>query len=265
MEVGSTILLSSLPQLSLGDRKQLPEHPGIYFALDNNQRVLYIGQANNLRARWRGQAHHRLHQLQEHHRKYSVFLAWLDYSNRLEKLDEDEALLIGQFHPLLNQTQVPAKKLIPAEITLKKNLERIADKVIVFGIIPPQNDGLTTIQLKYRFTFQSRTVNFLRNTFKTSTKLPISLRWVEFRRSKYGACWRTKCNGVSLMVMPWGGTNGLEIDQTHLQTCHIAGVPMSVLTQSALRELLQAEPILPTIHPCLEAIEKDPIPRFWSR
>ncbi|MBD1876986.1 GIY-YIG nuclease family protein [Nodosilinea sp. FACHB-131] len=263
--MSSGITLTSLPKLPLCDRKQLPEYPAIYFVLDANQRVLYIGQANNLRTRWQGQTHHRLNQLQDYHRKSPVFLTWIDYTNRPEQLDEDEALFIEQFHPLLNQTRVPAKKLMPAEVMLQRNLQRIADRVVVFGIEPPQKGSLLTIQIKYRFMFQSRPVNFLRNTFKANTKTPNNLRWVEFRRSKFGACWRTKCNGVSLMLMPWSSTHGFEIDERRLQICQIAGVSMPGLTQPALSELLQIEPLLPTIHPNLEPAEKDPIPLFWSR
>lgn len=263
--MSSGIVLTSLPNLLLCDRKQLPECPAIYFALDASQRVLYIGQANNLRIRWQGQAHHRFNQIQDYHRKSPVFLYWIDYTDRPEQLGEDEALFIEQFHPLLNQTRIPAKKLIPAEVTLRRNLQRIADRVIVFGIEPPQESSLLTIQIKYQFTFQSRPVNFLRNTFKANTKVPTNLRWVEFRRSKFGASWRTKCNGVSLMLMPWGSTHGFEIDERHLQTCQIAGISLSKLTQPALMKILQIEPVLPTIHPNLEFAEKDPIPLFWSR
>jgi hypothetical protein len=51
------INLSTLPSVSLDCRKDLPECPGIYFAVDSAGTVQYIGRSNNIRQRW--SQHHR--------------------------------------------------------------------------------------------------------------------------------------------------------------------------------------------------------------
>lgn len=53
--------LSMLPFLSLSQKNSLPACPAVYFAVDSKNRVLYVGQATNLLARWKN--HHRLEQL----------------------------------------------------------------------------------------------------------------------------------------------------------------------------------------------------------
>lgn len=50
-----------LPSISLKDRKSLPNSTAVYFALDDNGTIQYIGQAKNIRNRWLG--HHKTNQL----------------------------------------------------------------------------------------------------------------------------------------------------------------------------------------------------------
>ena len=66
-----------LSSILLANRANLPDHSAIYFALDDTNRVLYIGQAGNLRARWQGQSHHRIDQLARLHKKSPVRLGWV--------------------------------------------------------------------------------------------------------------------------------------------------------------------------------------------
>ncbi|MCC5612198.1 GIY-YIG nuclease family protein [Nostoc sp. CHAB 5834] len=47
----------ALPSILLEQRKQLPECTAIYFAIDVNDKIQYIGKSNNLRNRWKN--HHR--------------------------------------------------------------------------------------------------------------------------------------------------------------------------------------------------------------
>jgi hypothetical protein len=42
-----------LPSFPLAERKQLPDCAAIYFAIDANNRVLYVGKAKKLVARWK--------------------------------------------------------------------------------------------------------------------------------------------------------------------------------------------------------------------
>lgn len=94
----STIDLLTLPSVALADRKQLPEIPCIYFAIDGLNQVQYIGRSNNLRQRW----------LVQHHRQKQVHgcrIAYIQCDPTL--LSEVETALIEWFQPLLNGTLLP--------------------------------------------------------------------------------------------------------------------------------------------------------------
>lgn len=93
----SEIDLKSLPSVLLVDRCQLPESPCIYFAIDGEGVVQYIGQSKNPRQRWKG------------HDKGidlamigNVRIAYLECSADL--LLEVERALIAWFLPPLNRT-----------------------------------------------------------------------------------------------------------------------------------------------------------------
>lgn len=49
-----SINLATLPSVALCDRTQLPKIPCIYFAIDSQGVVQYIGQSINPRQRWVG-------------------------------------------------------------------------------------------------------------------------------------------------------------------------------------------------------------------
>jgi excinuclease UvrABC nuclease subunit len=99
--------LTSVP---LAERKQLPDCAAIYFAIDSNNRVLYVGKAKNLAARWRN--HHRIHKLEEIDKEFSVRLAWQAWNE--EDLGEAERSSIKRFQPLLNNTEVGTPTVIPS-------------------------------------------------------------------------------------------------------------------------------------------------------
>lgn len=85
--------LSKLPSLSLSQRNSLPECPAIYFAIDLKNRVLYVGKAINLLARWKN--HHRQEKLNRINRKNSIKIAWLICSNDLKLLTSTETYFIN--------------------------------------------------------------------------------------------------------------------------------------------------------------------------
>ncbi len=76
--------LSKLPSLPLSQRNSLPACPAIYFAVDSKNRVLYVGKAINLVARWKD--HHRLEQLKRINRKNPIKIAWLTCAHDLKGL-----------------------------------------------------------------------------------------------------------------------------------------------------------------------------------
>lgn len=119
--------LSKLPSLSLSQRISLPECPAIYFALDSRNRVLYIGQATNLVARWKN--HHREYHLEEIDKDYPVRIAWQVWNE--EGLNEAEKYLIENFQPLLNGTEVKSPLTIPSEVVLRDFINVFSRRLIV--------------------------------------------------------------------------------------------------------------------------------------
>lgn len=91
-----TINPRTLPSVSLEERAALPTVPCVYFALDKEGKVQYIGRSNNLRKRW--QAHHRGVDLAL---LGGVCIAYLESDVSL--LLEIERALIACFRPPLNQ------------------------------------------------------------------------------------------------------------------------------------------------------------------
>jgi len=53
----SSLNLLALPSVALEQRSQLPKTPAVYFCLDADGRILYIGQSSNPQLRWK--YHHR--------------------------------------------------------------------------------------------------------------------------------------------------------------------------------------------------------------
>ncbi|MGB3208694.1 MAG: helix-turn-helix domain-containing protein [Crinalium sp.] len=88
--------LTALPFLPLTDRKLLPEVPAIYFAIDQNNVIQYIGRSVNLKQRWVG--HHRYRQLEK---MSGIKLVWLEISD-VSLLTTIEEVLIDFFDPILN-------------------------------------------------------------------------------------------------------------------------------------------------------------------
>jgi len=86
----------SLPSVSLEQRSQLPTKPCIYFAIDSQGVVQYIGRSNNPRNRW--QSHHKGIELAL---MGGVQIAYLE--SAVDLMPEIERALITYFCPPLNQ------------------------------------------------------------------------------------------------------------------------------------------------------------------
>ncbi|BAY35665.1 XRE family transcriptional regulator (plasmid) [Nostoc carneum NIES-2107] len=118
----ATIDLLALPSVSLQERSQLPSTPCIYFAIDSQGVIQYIGRTVNLQGRWL--KHHRYKQLAQ---SKDVRIAYLSIEPDL--LPEVELALIEWFNPQLNQTEVIADKKrmsLYLDEALKSDLERLA-------------------------------------------------------------------------------------------------------------------------------------------
>lgn len=92
------IEINKLPSVDFEDRNQLPEVSGIYFAIDSNDNIQYIGRSININQRWK--SHHRTQQLSSFN---GVRIAYLEVSDT-SLLDDIEQALINYFDPYLNGT-----------------------------------------------------------------------------------------------------------------------------------------------------------------
>lgn len=191
--------LSKLPFLSLSQKDSLPNCSAIYFALDSQNRVLYVGKATNLLVRWK--EHHRLEQLNKLNHKNHIKLAWLVCNNEPNSLSNTEAFFIDFYKPLLNRTPVPPKKITPSEIVLQQTLSKLSKYVVIFGFDAGQESKITTVYLKYDWLYRSP-VRTIRSIFKADNQKPTGLRWSEYCRRQH-SFWKATCNGVAIDVAPW--------------------------------------------------------------
>ena len=95
----ATINPIALPSVPLEDRLQLPTKPCIYFAIDSQDVVQYIGRSINPRHRWKN--HHRHNDLES---IGGVRIAYLTVDANL--LNDVESSLIKWFKPPMNRQSV---------------------------------------------------------------------------------------------------------------------------------------------------------------
>jgi hypothetical protein len=95
--------LSALPQVSIYNKKLLPNIPAVYVVLDHNESVLYVGKAKNLKTRW--SAHHRFDLCVKNNAQR---IAWLECEeSEMAKLEQTVML---SARPLLNGVPTLARK-----------------------------------------------------------------------------------------------------------------------------------------------------------
>lgn len=108
--------IATLPSLPLESRIDFPEATCIYFAIDPQGEIQYIGQTKNLKQRWYG------HQL---YPKLSssngVRIAYLPVDADL--LISVEAALIQWFDPPLNRVALPAKEGQGRQTSIKNKIK----------------------------------------------------------------------------------------------------------------------------------------------
>ncbi|NEO86458.1 MAG: GIY-YIG nuclease family protein [Spirulina sp. SIO3F2] len=117
---------TALPSVPLPERKDLPAIAGIYFAIDSQGNVQYIGRSVNIQQRWT--VHHRTDQLKK---MRGVKIAYLTVDDP-QLLDSTEEALIEWFDPPLNGASVAGRTSKADKSTRRMNLyidERIADTV----------------------------------------------------------------------------------------------------------------------------------------
>lgn len=132
-----------LPYIGLKNRAILPELSGIYYVIDENFIIWYIGKAKNLRTRWAGDNHHRLDQLQKQRKKlFTIYYELVPES----LLDATEQERIEQHSPQLNGTKVKVKKLRPTETLLRETLANLAPYSFILGVESARKQDLKFIE-----------------------------------------------------------------------------------------------------------------------
>jgi putative transcriptional regulator len=92
----ASIDINSLPSVYLNQLNSLPDRPGVYFAIDEEEKVYYVGRAVSLINRWK--YHHRFRQLSE---IGSIKLHYL-LVERPDELPYLEEKFINLLSPVLN-------------------------------------------------------------------------------------------------------------------------------------------------------------------
>lgn len=87
-----------LPFVPFEERQKLPKQPGIYYVVDSDDVIVYIGKTNNLRTRWA--YHHRAFQVSKG--VYRIFWQLV----ALEKLSKAERAAVRIYGPMWNDTVV---------------------------------------------------------------------------------------------------------------------------------------------------------------
>ncbi|MDJ0579065.1 GIY-YIG nuclease family protein [Crocosphaera sp.] len=108
--------LSKLPWLPLDAKSAFPRQPAIYFAIDSNDVIQYIGRSINPKQRWSG--HHKYDELQEIG-KIKVSYLFVEDSKLLPDV---EKALIKWFCPPLNIALVPGKTTEVESATSKQRV-----------------------------------------------------------------------------------------------------------------------------------------------
>lgn len=270
-----------LPSVALTDRKQLPTCPAIYFAIDANNRVLYVGKAKNLAARWRN--HHRLHKLKEMDQASPVRLAWQAWNEA--DLSAAEKSLIVNLQPLLNYTEVEAPAIIPSEIALRKFLKTFSRRLIIFGIEPKTADRLLSVHLKYDWVDCSPrgTAAKIKAYIKEHRGQNTSLKFKWHRYSNFDLFagevfrpgsrahrtrarehrsfnnhWEFACNGVVMHITP---VNAYQDYKQQTQVVKLAGVSLCAVTEQVVSQA-QGNPYSEFAK--LSCFTIDPITLFWK-
>lgn len=111
----SSLDLFSLPYISIKEKSMFPDIPGIYFAIDSENNIQYIGRSINIRKRWLN--HHRYRQLSS---MEGVKIAYL-HIDSVELLHEIEKALIAYFKPSLNCQTIP--RISKSDLKFKQKRE----------------------------------------------------------------------------------------------------------------------------------------------
>ena len=250
--------LDNLPAVKLLAKEKLPDTAGIYFAVDESDRLLYIGKAKNINKRWVN--HHRYHQLEKINKKNPIFLKWYECENDEIILTQLENYFIETYHPELNQTKVKLKKVTPAEICLRKTLAKISKYVVIYGYEEnSETFGLPTVIVKYDIIHRNP-ARILRNIFDGDNRKG-SLKWSYYSRRQTTPIWQTKCNGVCIVV---GCDYNTNFYRQNGELAALAGVSFLNISAEDYQNIASKD-WSQSYHPNIQRYKRDPIPLLWSK
>ena len=276
-----------LDSLKLSELNQLPSCTAIYFAIDANDRILYVGKADNLRSRW--QNHHRKHQLQEISEICPIRIAWLPWN--CEGVMEAEKFFIQTHQPLLNGTLVKLPEVVPSETIFTTFLKTFSRRIIILGIQPISiENSLPHVHLKYNWEDCSpkgtaaKIKNFIKDNKTKNTSIKFRrqryidnsdiknlrpgsrIRKVLCRKNRsYNNHWQLACNGVIIHITPAGydyedfGRYQELKSKTEFKT--LAGVRIRAITAANLADIGNRDFYF---FSDLLSYEEDIVPLLWS-
>ena len=277
--------LFELPCVDLTQLELLPACSAIYFAIDYENRVLYVGLSVNLAERWK--THHRLHQLKEIHEENPVRVAWLVWTEA--DLSTAEKYFINRYQPLLNGTKVKITKTIPSEVILRELLTQIRLLSVIIGIYPATSSKLTTVYLKYDYENSgdlgcARTIKkFKKENKDRGSNLRIKRsKYGEYRvgrnmrpgsrehkkisriKSSYNNHWEFFCNGVIIDITPIDRDNfRLLRNKENSSWTKLAGIKIRAINNFNFVDDYRFSKMLNDRDSQLSIIKNDPIPLLW--
>lgn len=111
-----TLDIHKLPCVNIENKNLLPEISSVYFVIDSNNMIQYIGRAQNIKQRWL--SHHRYNQLSKIGGLRIVYLQIED----IDLLRDIETILIGYYKPPLNNTNVDRDGKKTVTVILNENI-----------------------------------------------------------------------------------------------------------------------------------------------
>ena len=99
-----SLQIAKLPSLAFEHRRDLPPIPALYFVLDIQVNILYIGQTANLRDRWK--SHHRAPQMDS----TTYRIHWREIADEGQRADA-ERQSIAFFRPPWNRSEIPVAEM----------------------------------------------------------------------------------------------------------------------------------------------------------
>ena len=193
----------NLSKLSLNMKDLLPEYSGIYYVLDQNQTVWYIGQAKNIRKRWQGKSHHRIYQL-ESQKKYHFYIYY--ESVNTSDLNTVEKQRIEQYDPHLNESPVKTKKVRPTEILLRETISAISDFAFIVGVEENQHLSDTnspSSKSKIYICVDEECLKRIYNVQSKDEKIAL-IKKVFISRKIYARQWENTFSGLNVVLTVHG-------------------------------------------------------------